>query len=427
MTFYRNIEAERILLSRALLSKSIPPGIQDIYFCDEEKKLYQAIVDEIKIHKEVDPVLLRTKFPEVVEKCFEYQGSFSDHTIYELREAATKREISRKICDLDLSGSCDEISKKISTFQKELSAILTSRNKDYDQKNTTYKLIEELEKVQTSSRRLRGYSTGLKSLDDCISGIEKGKVYAIGALKKTGKSRFGIFLTCMLHNVDAGVMWNSLEMSEIELNLCVLSHISGISTSKLCTTLKEDDYTNLKKSIQCLNYFNWCIYKEHTAYDLHARILSEKNKRSVDVIIVDFIQRMRCDKYKSDRVREVEAIAQDLADIARDLNVAIIEFSQLSGSAEKLEDDEIPNMSHFKESQAIPENSDVNIILHCKNRHESPFNNENKYVPRKFGVRVEQRYGISNAIIELNADLRTCEFTDEYSNIDRTTNARINP
>jgi len=110
-------------------------------------------------------------------------------------------------------------------------------------------------------------------------------------------------------------------------------------------------------------------------------------------------------------VREVESIAQGLADIARDLNVCVIVLSQLQGAAEYLKGDELPNMAHFKESQGIPENSDTIMTLHNASRHENPFNDAGEWVVPILKCKVEQRYDVSGAVVEIRADLRTCQFS----------------
>ena len=237
-------------------------------------------------------------------------------------------------------------------------------------------------------------------------------MYAIGALKKTGKSKFAIFLSIILKQAGANILWNSLEMSPFQLNSCVLAYFMQCDLRSFGRQLPENDYRQLHEKINDLYGLDWTISNEKNVRDLRARILFEKSKRSVDIVIVDFIQRMEEPELRRDRVREVEYIAKELANISREQNVAMIVLSQLSGIAERLGADEMPNMSHFKESQGIPENSDTIITLHNFQRRENPFNQDGSYRLQEINCLIEQRYGFSGCCFKILGDLRNCTFSD---------------
>jgi replicative DNA helicase len=234
-------------------------------------------------------------------------------------------------------------------------------------------------------------------------------VYAIGALKKTGKSRFGVYLSCVLKSQGAGIFWNSLEMSAGQLNILATAYFSDLNSNVFMKWMKPADYDRFKIGINSLKFLDWSIYKCHYVNDLRSRILSERQHKNIDIVFVDFIQRMRSLKHPNDRVREVEDLSKELADLSRDLNVAVIEFSQLTGAAEKLDEGMIPDMSHFKESQGTTENADTIMILHNLDRNKIT-DKINGYQPQNFKIRIDQRYDLSGEIIDIKADLRTCKF-----------------
>ena len=131
--------------------------------------------------------------------------------------------------------------------------------------------------------------------------------------------------------------------------------------------------------------------------------------QKIDVVIIDFIQRMS-DESKESRTKEVEAVAMQLADLSRELNIAVIVLSQLTGTAEKLDDDEMPNMSHMKESQAIAENADAILTLHNFERRKNPFNEDGSYRLQEIHCLIEQRYDVSGCCFKFLGDLRNCQF-----------------
>jgi replicative DNA helicase len=279
----------------------------------------------------------------------------------------------------------------------------------YSQPDETRRLIEVISINQSSNKKIMGYSTGLSRLDLAISGIEKGKMYLLGGLKKTGKSRFMIYLAMNLAQQGATVMMNSLEMNAIQLNAIALAYLSGIDSAKIGSCASEPEEKQIKSCFEQLEKLSWCIYREYTPESLLSRIEYEKTKHPVDAVFVDFAQRMRVPHLKNDRVREVEYVSQRLADMSRELNVAIVLLSQLSGAAEHLNDGEIPNMSHYKESQALPENSDCILTMHNPKRNEPAFN-QDAYIIQEISLKVEQRYGLSGITFNIDADLRTATF-----------------
>ena len=201
-------------------------------------------------------------------------------------------------------------------------------------------------------------------------------------------------------------------MNSFQLNSLATSYYSGINSRALSAKLSPEEMYCFGRSMSSVNELNWLIYRHYTVADLKSRIIYERHKRQINIVFVDFLQRMQGIKHKNDRVREVEEIAMELANLSRDLNVAVFALCQLSGEAEKLPSDEIPSMKHFKESQAIGENLDCSIVLHNPKRLESPYDSQGKYTEPEFKVKVEQRYDFSGNIINLIGDLRTCNFRE---------------
>jgi replicative DNA helicase len=405
-----DIPTEHSCLSKIITSKFLPPEItEDMFYYGSNKEVYNAIKNQWVNHSTLDVVLLKNSIAVSLDDILEMTGSYSEQTVSRLRELALQRNFARAVLSFEINPELPA-SQSISNFQTDISKIALSQKKEYHHSEALSRLITNLEHAQKSNFKLVGYSTGIKKLDNATGGIEKNKVYAIGALKKTGKSRFGVFLSCKLKESGASIFWNTLEMNADQLNLLALSHYSKINSSFFGTYIS--DYNKVGAAMSNLSDLDWLLYREHTVIDLRNRILSEKRKRKIDVIIIDFIQRMHNDKYKNDRVREVESISQDLADMARDLDVAVIEFSQLSGASEKLEKDEIPQMIHFKESQAIPENADSIWVLHDTDRGENAFDESGNYKLKNMKIRIDQRYDVSGSIIDILGDLRICEFKD---------------
>lgn len=411
MLLSRNKELEQAVLSKVLTTGRIPPSLQSEFFVGREQKLYNAITALLSQHGRLDIVVLKQEHDDAIAEALTKQGTASEASVDALRKYWKVRELAKTA--LSISGEVSEVDEELESMQEALARVsLTQSVKSYDHQEEIGKILQVIERAQKEKRSSAGYPTCLKAIDALISGIEPGKVYSIGALKKTGKSRFGVYLGCKLAEGGAGVYWNSLEMSAFQLNTLALSYYTGLNSRKFGRELTVVEHKLVAEHMSRLSDLNWSIYRDRSVQELKTRVQYERNKKAIDVVIIDYIQRMDYLPLRKDRPREVERIAIDLANMSRDLNVAVVELAQLSGAAENLPDGEMPNMSHFKESQGIPENADVIMTLHNFKRHEPCFTPAGSYIMQTINAKIEQRYDVSGSTVQFLGDMRNCRFSD---------------
>lgn len=410
----RNQMLERQILCFILLSHTIPLNLRLEYFMGEEAELYFSIYDQFNKNKEIDLETLKISYAKIIAECLDLSDTGSIAAVDELKNHWIKRSLGKMVATIDIDIEPEKIVQDIQIKAAEM--LIVGKVKKYFHSEAIERLSKIVENGILNKKEIIGYRLGLKLFDETINGIEKGKFYVVGALKKTGKSRFMIFAAIKMAEQGAGVLVNSCEMNPDQINTCALAYYSGIGSHKIGRHLSQNENTNICEAYSPLHTLGWAIYREYSVVELQTRILAERQEKNIDVVFVDFIQRMHHQKYGNDRVREVEAISQELADLARNLNVAVIALSQLSGTAEKLPPDEIPTMSHFKESQAITENADAIIVLHNPLRNADTWGvvENQTYKPPVLQVRIEQRYGISGGKFAITADLRTCQFRDSF-------------
>lgn len=402
-----DINLENILLCEILMSGKMNPDVLPEYFTGRRVMLFNAIQKQWTELKCIDPIVLKVTYPEEVINAITLDGSSSHAIIDQLKTFWKKRELAKTIYE---AGKLENIDAIIGKIQAETGQIALKHSRgEYNHVQAMQELSMALEHNQKRNSNIAGYSTGITELDTYLSGIEKGKMYCFGALKKSGKSRFAIFLSIMMRKAGAGVLWNSLEMNAVQLNSCALAYFADVDQRMFSRRMNRDQYAKTATGFTGLSEMDWIICREKTVQNLRARIIHERNKKAVDVVIVDFIQRMQ-DESKENRAKEVEALSIQLADLSRELNIGMVVLSQLTGVAEKLSDDEMPNMSHMKESQSIAENADAIITLHNFDRRKNPFNADGSYRLQEIYCLIEQRYDVSGCCFRFLGDLRTCNF-----------------
>jgi replicative DNA helicase len=405
----RNQNLERCILKTMITRQVKPPDLIEEFFMGKEREVYNNFKNQILEHGSIEYSLVPDSLQGVIKDISKMSSVKMEPVIHELYKYWVQRKIE-EVYNFPFENPLDLASK----MQEVSSECLLKKSKQvYNHREEISNLAYALENIsKTRTGTIVGYDTGIPLFNKYISGIQKGKFYVMGALKKTGKSRFMSYLAIKCMQQGAGVMLNSLEMSSYQLNILLLAYLSRVNSSVFDIPMGKENLKRVCESIPEAAKNDWMIYREKTVPDLRARIIQERQKRSVDVVFIDFIQRMFPVNFKTDRVRGMEEVSIALADMSRELDVAVFCLAQLSGEAEKLPADTVPNMRYFKESQGITENADVIIIMHDPKRGTSDSSTN-----RTFVLKIDQRYGVSGVKVLLTGDLSNCtysELTEDY-------------
>jgi replicative DNA helicase len=174
------------------------------------------------------------------------------------------------------------------------------------------------------------------------------------------------------------VAFFSLEMSEVELAQRFIACRARISGDKLrkgqvskrdwpkvlraCNELEEaplwfDDSSDLG-----------ILDLRAKARRLHAQ---EQERGGLGVIILDYIQLMRSDDHRANRVEQVGQISRGLKILARELEVPVVAISQLSRAPEQRTPPK-PQLSDLRESGQIEQDADVVAFLYREDYYRDP-------------------------------------------------------
>lgn len=303
---------------------------------------------------------------------------------------------------VSLNESLEKLNNNLSLLaKKEITA---------EDENTTWEFannewLEYINAKKEGNTNIIGYSWNLESLDKISSGLQKGKYFLIGGLKKAGKSRFGAWLLYNLINQGAKALFLSLEMRKQD----ILDWLYGIKTKKILDKrfLSNEDYIEIGKVQPTIfnQYQNTLFISSKPWQDtdiICRRIRNHVNKYGIDTVLIDHFQRINQKTYK-DTARQYEISAQKLADLTRELNIILIVLSQLNVLAEK---EERPDIAFIKGSGGIADAADCIMVLHNLDR-------KNKEVKKRqvLEFQIVQRHGPSGNI-KLSADLGLLNFQE---------------
>ncbi len=250
---------------------------------------------------------------------------------------------------------------------------------------------------------LDGYSFGISDLDTYTNGLQRSKFYVLGGLKKSGKTRFAIYLIKTLYQQDVKTAFLSLEVPEYDLFKLLKSAFTEIDDQRLragaykyfnsdeLKKLKETNFDSEKLLIECNAGLN--------IGEVIGR-LRRFAKMGVEVVFIDFLQRIKTDI--KNRVNELESMTQLIADASRKLNIGIFLLSQLSNIAER----EVPSILHLKGSGGIGEAADTIMVMDNLFRRTGRDSDRNL-----ISLEIVQRYGESGKI-KIYSDLSICKFSN---------------
>ena len=221
--------------------------------------------------------------------------------------------------------------------------------------------LDHLEKVQQSPNGIIGLPTGLADWDRLTKGLQKGDLIILAGRPGMGKSALALQV-CLeaAKNHNARSLFFSREMSAEALYQREVSYESGIDSQRLrAGEVKDDEYPAMLDAIYRLSTLSVLIdCGATTTEEMRARAIIEKEKNGLDLIVVDYLQRIHSSGKYQNRTTEIGEISGKLKDIAGDLNIPVLAISSLSRECEK-RNDKRPHLADLRESGDIEYDADV--------------------------------------------------------------------
>lgn len=245
-----------------------------------------------------------------------------------------------------------------------------------------------MENIKKNNKNIDGYSWGIEELDLVTNGILTKRLYVLGALKKSGKSRFVMFTINNLVKQKAKCAFISLEMPQYEVVKVLISTATGIPDFRMrsMNLLTKQQMAVLESYKMPNDLFTLdCCSVDKVDLVNKIRFFAKTGHK---IIFVDYLQRVKHNKAK--QAQELEDISNTIADCTREFDVGIILLSQLSNDGETANE---PTIGLLKGSGGIGESGDTIMLLDNVYRRTKQEGNRGM-----FSLMLEQRYGMSTKI-----------------------------
>jgi replicative DNA helicase len=147
---------------------------------------------------------------------------------------------------------------------------------------------------------------------------------------------------------------------------------SKISTQKFQSgDMTDQELTRFVATSNELAKFKMCV-DEKSGWDLDqllAKVHRLHRLGQCDMVFVDYLQQVRVKSAKS-KYEQVSIVSDAMKRLSRDLNIPVFGLAQINREAEKGSKEDIPNLSHLKDSGSLEQDADVVMILHKRDISE---------------------------------------------------------
>jgi replicative DNA helicase len=242
--------------------------------------------------------------------------------------------------------------------------------------------VDRLEELATGRAEVTGTPSGFTDLDRITGGFQPGNLIILAARPGMGKS--GLVANIAEHvsiKERRPVAFFSLEMSDSELAQRLIAKRARIPSDKLRKgQVRESEWAKVLKV--CNELENAPLWIDESsdlslldlrakARRLHAQEMSNGNG-GLAMVILDYIQLMRAEDMRANRVEQVGQMSRGLKILARELKVPVVALSQLSRAPEQRTGrDKRPILSDLRESGNLEQDADLVAFIYREDYYKN--------------------------------------------------------
>ena len=236
---------------------------------------------------------------------------------------------------------------------------------------------ENRRKLNLTEPWLTGNSCGYEDVDKFTKGFHAGDYILLAARPSMGKTTLALNMACRMALRGIPVCIFSLEMTQEQLGMKLLSMHSKFTTFEINNILTGKDskalrVMKLKNSIEELAKAP--IYMDDTDPSLSS--ISSKARRArrkypnLGLVVIDYIGLIRSNsKSTYNRQNEVSDISRSLKLLANETQVPILALSQLSRGVET-RSSHIPVLADLRDSGSLEQDADMVFFIYREDYYE---------------------------------------------------------
>src|SRR5215471_2439331 len=393
----RNLDAEKAVLGSILL---LPHACDDVslilrpddFYDDANRTIFEHFLALVEMSRQIDMALvverLRTSgdYEKIGGAAYLAEVARSVptaanavHYAQIVRDKAMLRGLissSTEILRDAYEDGCDP-REQLNRAEQKIFAILSEGQTS--SVVTAHDLIHEamlrIEQREKGEHKVAGVDTGFPGIDELTGGLHDGELIIIAARPSMGKTAFALNLAeYAATQLKVATLVCSLEMSAIELAdrlLCSSARVDSHRLRNGRATVEERKKLIEAAAVLTQSPLFLDDSPSRTILEIAAVARRLKRAHKLGMVVIDYLQLVEPDNPKDSRQEQVARIARRLKGMARELNLPVVCLAQLNRQAE-LARENVPRLSHLRESGAIEQDADVVMFVHREEYYLTP-------------------------------------------------------
>lgn len=332
-----------------------------------------------------------------------------------LRERTIRRRCEALLCETlermrageDTRGAMAQLRERIGIEMAEVSGSAGGE----DMMTLMLRVLDQMGQEQEKTEPI---GTGIGKLDACLTGgFRPGDLAVVAALTSVGKSAMLAFMMRSAAGQGKRVLLVSCEMSDEQNAERYMASIGRIPLDGIIRreALSEEQAVRLSEGMDLYHPEKIIVISSgtQTVSSVRRAALKMKLGGGLDMIVVDYLQRLRPDRPGGSKAEEVGAIAAGLKSMAVDLGVPVLTAAQFNREAARArqeargrETEGVPALHQLRDSSQIEDEANTVIVLDEPQRARTGDRMINAHV-------VKNRSGALGAI-QLRFDARTMTY-----------------
>lgn len=368
------MDAEYAILMALMIApnKALELDLEPRHFAvTEAAAMYAAIRGLLADGKPVDPLTLRDRgvpLAFVSEISRGASGSPASVGYYAdaIKRGWKRRELDRlgrELCESanQREADPDQLASRLIVELTELSREVEGFEYGMDQLMT--RMLERIDRrvMQFKSGKTVGVPFGFLKWDQTLGGLQPARLYVLGGRPKMGKTAFAV---CGIMNAARRgykVGFASAEMSADECADRFAAIVAGVDADKIsrgalsdadCRAITDASRVIAKLPIRILDL------PACRPADIMRQARAWKLQHGLDLLVVDYLQRLKPDAKADRRDLEVGEMCRAHKSAAKALNIPVLLLAQLSRDLERRENKR-PVMADLRDSGEIEQEADV--------------------------------------------------------------------
>jgi len=226
--------------------------------------------------------------------------------------------------------------------------------------------FEEAGPAQPSREEIPHILTSFAAIDDILGGLQRSDLIILGARPSAGKTTLALNIARNTAvNQKACVALFSLEMSRQAVVQRLLANESKVDSKRVrLGTYTEKEERRIMEASGILSEAP--IYIDDSpqlrVVEMRGKAQRLHRERTVDLVIVDYLQLIQGATRSESRVQELSEITRSLKALAREIDAPVLAISQLSRAIE-WRTSHRPQLSDLRDSGSIEQDADVVLFI----------------------------------------------------------------